>query len=133
MLKVAVAASGPSLENSVPAAFEDTAYLLVVDADAEELLDTVGSGERDPMGRSMYFAQKVVDLDCEALLCGVIEPEPFTILAEENSVTRYLAAGLTAQDSISRMKQYSLELITDYIGGTGCPEADPANCEHGHE
>ena len=133
MLKVAVSASGPSMESNVPATFEETTHLLIIDADAEVLLDTLDSGEKEPMGRSMYFAQKVVDLDCEALLCGVLEPEPFAVLAEENSVTRYLAADLSANESIRMMKRYALALITDYIGGTGCPDADPANCEHHHD
>ena len=135
MLKVAVAAVGPSLDEAVPLLFEDTAYLLIIDAETDAVLHAIESITDEPLARSLFFAQQVVDNDCEALLCGELEPEPFTVLAVDNCVTRYLAAGFGVRDSIHKMNAYELPLITDFLGGTGCPEADPANCalDHDHD
>lgn len=39
------------------------------------------------------LALRIVEEDCEAVLCGSIEESPFIILADQGCVTRYLAAG----------------------------------------
>jgi len=132
MLKVAVSASGASLDCSVPARFEDTACLLIIDADTDALLHTVAGGSVEPSRRSLFFAQKVAEFDCEALLCGELEQGPFTVIAVENCVTRYMAAGLTVLDGIHLMNSYSLDMIPDFVGGTGCPTSDHSNHSHEH-
>ena len=132
MLKVAVAASGASVDCSVPVLFADTACLLIIDADTDTLLHTVDGVNLEPARRSLFFAQKVVEFDCEALLCGELEQAPFAVIAEEHCITRYMAAGLSVLDGIHLMNNYSLKMIPDYIGGTGCPTIDPSNCAHEH-
>ena len=133
MLKVAVAAFGPALDQLVPERFEDTVCLLIVDAETDAILDVVeGTGE-EPLAQSLFFSQKVADFDCEAILCGELEQQAFAVLAEENCITRYLASGLGVQESIHLMNAYALPLITDYVGGSGCPDNDPANCAHDHD
>ena len=133
MLKVAVATSDAAVSSVVPALFYDSTHLLIMDAETGTVLEIVDGGDLDPFERSLYLARKVVEFDCEALLCGELEQEPFAILAEENCVTRYDAADMNAQDGIARMNNNALGLITDFIGGTGCPDAHPSNCEHHHE
>ena len=133
MLKIAIASSGLSLDSRIPALFAEASHLLIFDAEADTLLEIIDSDEADSLSRSMLFAQKVVDFDCEAILCGELEPEPFAVLAEENCITRYLAAECSVLESIHKMNAYALPLITDYIGGTGCPDNDPANCELDHD
>ena len=135
MLKVAVAATEDTVYSMIPALFEDTTHLLIIDADTDRILNVIYSQEgTPPLERSVFLAKKVAELDCEALLCGALEPEPFRVLAEENCITRYMAAELNVLDGINWMNNNSLDLITDYIGGTGCPDNDPANCEsHQHE
>ena len=134
MLKIAVSTTGTVMDSAVPAYFEDATYLLIVDAEKDELLSVVDGGDLEPEQRSMYFAYKTVEFDCEALLSGEIEAEPFAVLAEENGVTRYLAAGMSAIEGVHKMNDYALPIIADYMGGTGCPEPDPANCEaHDHD
>ena len=140
MLKVAVSASGTSVDSIVPARFEDTACLLIIDADTGAVLHTVDGGNGESSRGSLFFAQKVADFDCEALLCGELEQAPFNVIAVENCITRYMAAGLAVLDGIHLMNNYSLEMITDFTGGTGCPTIDPSNCPqecencaHGHD
>jgi len=130
MIKVAVATSDAGSGSIVPAFYRDAACLLIMDADSGSMLYTINRDGMDPFERSLFFAQKVVEYDCEAILCGELEVEPFAILAEENCVTRFMAAGLTAPESIQRMNDYELALLTDHIGGTGCSEPDPSRCEH---
>ena len=137
MIKIAVSTTGASLDSSVPALFEDATHLLILDAETDELLQVVEAEGMEPFERSLYFADKTVEFDCEALLCGGLEQEPFAILAETNCVTRYNAAGHGVLDGIHKMNKYALALIPDFIGGTGCPDNNPANCEldhdHGHD
>ena len=134
MLKVAVSASGASTSSTVPALFEDATHLMIVDADTDDILQVIDGANMDNLERSLFFAWKAVEFDCEALLCGEMEPEPFAVVAIENSVTRYMAAGHPILESVHLMNQYALGFVTDHIGGTGCPDADPANCElHDHD
>ena len=132
MLKVAVSTLGDSVSCIVPPLFEDATHLLIVDAETDELIQVVDGWGLTPLERCMYFAAKVVELDCEALLCGELEQEPFAVLAEENCVTRYLAAERDVLKAVHMMNAYALPLITDFAGGAGCPDNDPANCDH-HE
>jgi hypothetical protein len=133
MLKIAVAAADATVYGAIPVLFRDATHLLVMDADTDEVLEVVEGGGLAPDERSLYLAGKVVEHDCEALLCGGLEREPFAVLAEENCVTRYEAADLNILDAVNWMNNNALGLITDFIGGTGCPDADPSNCGHHHE
>ena len=132
MLKVAAAALGADPGGAIPGSFMDATHLLIIDADTGEVLEVVENGGLDPYARSLYLVRKTAEHDCEALLCGELEQEAFAILAEENCITRYDAAGISVNDSIRLMNEHALGLITDFIGGAGCPDADPANCAN-HE
>ena len=78
------------------------------------------------------LALRIVEEDCEAVLCGSIEESPFIILADQGCVTRYLAAGLRAQEAIAKMEAYELDMIPDFIGGTGCHSGEGCH-EHPHD
>ncbi|MCL2166439.1 MAG: hypothetical protein FWH49_04025 [Clostridiales bacterium] len=135
MLRVAVSTSGASVESTVPERFAEATHLLIIDAETDEVLQVVEGEGADDLERSMFFAGKTVEFDCEALLCGELEPEPFAVIAEENCITRYDATHHKALESVHLMNAFALPLITDFAGGTGCPDNDPANCEldHDHE
>ena len=78
------------------------------------------------------LALRIVEEDCEAVLCGPIEEAPFVILADQGCVTRYHAVGLSAAEAIAKMEQYALDMITDFIGGTGCHSGEGCH-EHPHD
>ena len=81
----------------------------------------------------MVFAQKVVDHDCEAVICGPIEKEPFELMAGK-MVSRYDGSGHTVERAYKYMVQYRLELIRDYIGGPGAVgHSHDFSCECGEE
>ncbi|MCL1804701.1 MAG: NifB/NifX family molybdenum-iron cluster-binding protein [Clostridiales bacterium] len=133
MLKIAVATADATVYGAIPVLYRDATHLLIMDADTDEVLEIVDGSSRGPGERGVWLARQVVGFDCEALLCGGLEREPFAILAEENSVTRYDAADLNVLDAVNWMNNNALDLITDFLGGAGCPEADPANCERHHD
>ena len=73
------------------------------------------------------LAQRIVDAQCEALLCGAIYDAGFFETVAQAGVTRYLAAGMTVEQAVEAMNAYRLELITDYVGGPGCSGHDHRN------
>lgn len=82
------------------------------------------------------LAKKMVMHECEAVLCGPIEEDPFVIIADEGCITRYKADGMRANQALVAMLHYRLGMIPDFIGGTGCHSGDEANCadhDHGDE
>ena len=69
----------------MPATFKESPFLMIIDADKNEIFHIYGKQDPD----NLVFAKKVVEHDCEAVICGPIEKEPFEILAGAG-VTRYL-------------------------------------------
>ena len=127
-MKLAAMTTGDSLISIVADTFADAGYLLLLELDEttgeHRLLETVprrGASDTD-------LARRIVEADCEAVFCGPIEEAPFTIIADEGCVTRYLAALLSVEEAVREMQAYRLEMITDYIGGTGCHSGE--GCEH---
>ena len=114
-MKIAVASDRPELDGLVPANFSQSPFLLIVELDTGELLSAVARG---PEG-DLELARVILSQDCEGLLCGPIEREPFLIIADEGGVTRYLAAGLKVREALEQTRQRNLELIRDHIGGQG--------------
>jgi len=133
MLKVAVSTTGATAGSVIPSRFLDATHLLIIDAETDDFLGMFDGTGLTPAERSLYFAYKAAEFDCEALLCGELEPEAFSVLAEENCITRYMAAPHSASEGIRLMNAYALPLITDYIGGDGCPDIHPDNCDHHHD
>lgn len=56
------------------------------------------------------MARKIVEQDCEAVVCGSIEKPAFEVLAAAQ-VTRYMGAGLVAITALRLMEEYQLDLI----------------------
>lgn len=102
---------------------------MIIDADKNQIFHVYGKQDPD----NLVFAKKVVEHDCEAVICGPIEKEPFEILVKAG-VTRYLGSGHTVQKAYSYMNRYKLELIRDYIGGPGpFGHSHDFSCECGEE
>jgi predicted Fe-Mo cluster-binding NifX family protein len=115
-MMIAVASDSPDMNGTVPAFFAAARYLLFIDTDSGELLHALA---RNP-GGDKEFARAMLRRDCEGVLCGPLEPEPFLLIADEGCITRYNAAGLGVAEALDRFGRRSLELIRDHIGGEGC-------------
>lgn len=121
-MKIAVASSRPDFGGHVPELFGRSPYLLIVETDDGRLLQVVTRDGSEDAG----LARQVLQWDCEGLLCGPLEREPFLIVADEGGVTRYLAAGRPVAEALALMEGRQLEHIRDYIGGRGCGGERPS-------
>ena len=113
---IAVASDSPGRSGTVPAFFAETPYLLFFNTESGELLHVQArspGGDRD-------FAREMLRRDCDGVLCGPLEEEPFLLIADEWCITRYNAAGLSVAEALARFGRRGLDLIRDHIGGEGC-------------
>ena len=128
-MKIAVTCENMEINGLVPKTFKDSEYLMIIDADKNQIFKIYGKQDPD----NMVFAQKVLDHDCEALICGPLEKEPFELLAGAG-VTRYNGSGHKVQTASDKMNRYQLDWIADYIGGPGAfGHSHTGACECGEE
>ena len=120
-MKIAITCENEEITGKVPALFETSPFLMIIDADKNEIFKIYGKQDK----KNLVFAKKVLEHDCEAIICGPIEKEPFDLLADAG-VTRYNGVGMTVQEAYDGMNAYKLSWITDHIGGKGEPG------HHGH-
>ncbi|HHW08258.1 MAG TPA: hypothetical protein GXX34_12145 [Clostridia bacterium] len=112
-MKIAVATDGNTLTSRVAGEFAKSAYLLIVDMETMDFEAFAHDLEQDELG--LDLARLVKEHDCEALITGLIEGEPFELLAAEQ-ITRYRGAGYTAEEALDLMEKLQLEIICDYEG-----------------
>jgi len=127
-MKIAVASNRPGPDGQVPETFSQTSWVLIYNADTGDLLHAAGRGAEGDTG----LAREILKWDCEGVLCGPIEREPFLIIADEGCVTRYHAAGLNVNQALEALRTRSLEFIRDYIGGENRPHQPGAPACGGH-
>lgn len=126
-IKIALAIGELGTAGQVSSRFGAAERLLLVASDSGEILDTL-----ERQGRSdIELARRVLDWNCECLLCGPLEKAPFLIIADEGGVTRYDASGLDFSEALRRFSSGTLPLIRDHIGGVGCQSAGAGEC-HEH-
>ena len=115
------------MEGNIPSLFSTSEYLLIMDAD-NSVIHAIYP--RNGMTDS-FFARKLILHNCEAVICGPIEKEPFLIIADEGCITRYCGAGLTVKAALRAMLEDRLPYLVDFIGGTGC-ESEHSSCDCAH-
>ncbi len=123
-MNIAIALNKKNLDAVIPDRLEDAAGILILETDTLEIIDYVTD----------QWVEVMVKYDCEVLICGAMyDPQLFEEVANA-CITRYLGAGFCAKEATEKMLLDQLELIRDYVGGTGCgAHGDPANCaEHDH-
>lgn len=126
-MNIGIMTDKPDMEGFIPDMFSEAKYLIIKDADKEEIIAKYSRAELEDIG----FARKLIEHDCEAVICGPIEKEPFEIIAVEGCVTRYYGVGLSAKDALKAMMEDKLPLIVDCINGTGCSSSHTA-CDKKH-
>lgn len=131
---IAVAANGANSNATVPENYEESSHLLIVETDKNAIITVYTRKDEE----GLYFANKTIQHDCEAIACGQMQKEGFEKIAAA-SVTRYYASGLPVLEAARGALDNVLPLIVDYEGGTGCDESGhsegrEANCaQHQHE
>lgn len=124
-MRIAVTSDKNDLTGIVPEKFESSKFLFIIDMDKMTAIDIVPSNDKD----SDYneFALRIVQQDCEAVICGSIDKVAFELIAGYG-VTRYNGAGYSVKEALSLMNKDKLAYITDFVGGTGCNE-EHSSCD----
>ena len=131
-MKIAIAASGSTLENLVPDTFEESAFLLIVETDDGSYEAFKNPEVEGSAGLAMTM--EILKHDCEALISGSIEKQAFEVLMKAQ-VTRYMGANCRAADALRLMDANQLDFIRVANGEVWVPhrhDYDASNCE-GHE
>jgi len=131
-MKIAIAANGNTLEDSIPDTFEESAFLLIVETD-----DGSYEAFKNPQGKGsagLAMTREIIKHDCEALISGSIEKQAFDVLMKAQ-VTRYMGANCRATDALHLMDANKLVFIRVPNGEVWTPyihNNNAANCK-GHE
>lgn len=112
---IALIADGTLQQSLIEPEFETGRFLLIADADAGKLVASYDKTNCDYMG----FAVKIVEHDCEAVVCGSIMKPAFEVIARA-CITRYRGTGLPVYEALRRAVDGTLEIIPEYEGGPGC-------------
>ena len=128
-MKIAIACEDMDLESLVPMTFRESAYLMILDTETNEVTDIYKKRDEE----NMWFAERTLAHDCEAIICGPMEKEPFEKLALAG-VTRYNGTGRKLWKAYEKMQRYQRDWIADYIGGPcAFGHSHSGECEHHHE
>ena len=124
-MHIAVAVNENNLKAIIPETFEEAKGLLILETDTMEILDYITDKD---------WVTEMVNYDCEALICGdMYDAHTFDAIAYA-CISRYNGANYSARKATRKMLDYELEIIRDYVGGTGCDmHGDPSNCAHHQE
>lgn len=126
---IGTTANGTDLNARVPENYEEATHLFIVETDDDSVVAVYE--KQDPDG--IYFAEKLYEHDCEAIVCGIMQMPGFERVAGY-SITRYLGVGLPVLDAIHGGLYNTLPNIVDYEGGSGCDSHDhecDGNCGAG--
>lgn len=115
IMKIAIMTDASDLSARVCGLFSEGQWLLIVDDEEGKIIEAVPRDGQD----DLQLAVRIVRSGCEGVLCGPIDREPFLMLADEGGVSRYQAAGLSAQEALEKFRRRELEFIRDHIGGQG--------------
>ena len=128
-MKIAICSESEEITGLVPKTFRDAQFLMIINADNNELLQ-IYPKEDD---RNIGFAEHILEQDCEAVICGPMEQEPFDMIVAAG-VTRYDGSSKKVQRAYDYMRRDRLPLIKDYIGGPGPHgHSHDYSCECGEE
>lgn len=114
-MKIAITASGQTLEDKVFNTFEESPFLMIYETRDGKFQVIKHDLEKDPQGLEM--ANLIVEHQCEALLTGEIEEKAFYIIANEG-VTRFKADDMNISAAIPLMEARKLDYIRDYKGAS---------------
>ena len=115
-MHIAVAVNENNLKAIIPETLEEAKGLLIIETDTMEVVDWITDKD---------WVTEMVNYDCEALICGDMYDPPLFEAIAAACISRYNGSNYSARKATRKMMDYELELIRDYVGGTGCGS-------HGH-
>ena len=115
-MHIAAAVNENNLKAIIPETLEEAKGLLIIETDTMEVVDWITDKD---------WVTEMVNYDCEALICGDMYDPPLFEAIAAACIARYNGSNYSARKATRKMMDYELELIRDYVGGTGCGS-------HGH-
>ncbi len=105
-MKIAITATGNTLDSTVDPRFGRAAWFLIVDTDTKQLIETINNtaGKEAAHGAGISAAAQVADKGVEALLTGRVGPKALPVLEK---------AGVKAVNDVSGS---ILDAINQYTG-----------------
>jgi len=125
-LRIAVSASGPSLDADVDPRFGRCQYFIIVDPDTLEFEAVENSSQGASGGAGIAAAQSVVGRDVEAVLTGNCGPNAFQVL-QAADIALITGVSGSVRDAVSKYKagdlrsasQPTVEAHFGMVGGPG--------------
>ncbi|AGF76961.1 hypothetical protein UWK_00376 [Desulfocapsa sulfexigens DSM 10523] len=110
-MKIAITATGNTLDSMVDPRFGRAAWFLIIDTETKELLQAINNiaGKEAAHGAGISAAAQVADIGVEALLTGRVGPKALPVLEK---------AGVKAVNDVSGSVR---DAMAKYSGTTGSP------------
>lgn len=113
-MKVAISATGNTLDSTLDQRFGRTAFFLIVDSETMkfEVIDNAATASAG--GAGITAAQSVVDKGVEAVITGNVGPNAMNVLsAAEIAIYRGVSASI--QDNVAEFNKGKLEKIDNAV------------------
>jgi predicted Fe-Mo cluster-binding NifX family protein len=125
-MRIAVMADRPAPEAAVPAIYEESPAMLIIETDDESVVCVM-----EKPGDLREYVTAMEQYDCEAVVCSFhIGQEAFEPLVAA-CITRYDGVGLPVMEAARRALDNRLELVREYEGGPGCTSGGECECGEG--
>lgn len=113
-MKVAISATGSTLDSTMDQRFGRAAFFLVVDSETSqfEVINNEAAGAAG--GAGITSAQTVVDKGVEAVITGNVGPNAMSVL-NTAEIAIYRGVSASIQDNIDKFKKGTLEKIDNAV------------------
>lgn len=102
-MKIAITASGPTMESPVDSRFGRCAYFLFVETESGAMQAVPNPAAASSSGAGIQAAQFVVQQGAQAVLSGNVGPNSFNVL-QAAGVPVYIATGMTAAQAVEAFR-----------------------------
>ena len=109
-MKIAVSATGKTLENQLDMRFGRADYFLIVETDTMEYEALDNKAISASGGAGISAAQMVADKDAQAVITGNVGPNAMNVLNAAN-IEIYKGSAISAKENIEQYKKGTLEKI----------------------
>ena len=117
-MKVAVSASGASLDSPVDPRFGRCPYFIIVDTETMKFEAIQNTSQYTPMGAGIQAAQTVASKGVEAVITGNVGPNAYQALTAAG-ITIITGAAGTVREAIERYKSGQLKAVSSPQIGFG--------------
>ena len=119
-MKIAIAASGKTLESQIDPRFGRCPYFLIVDSETAKFEVAENQAQQAFQGAGVTAAQTLANREIKAVIAGNFGPNALTVLKAAGIKVFSGVSGMTAQQALAQFKGGKLsELMTTSVSGGG--------------